>query len=392
MKEASTISITTWPIKAYDFFSVILPGGSLLFCCFYFEELYRGSAGRFYSSLPVHWIFQKTWHDAPNNIAQSVSLGVSLFVVYLSGQVVSSVANFFLDRILMYKCYGYPYQFLLLREQCKPDAVKKRSRQFYRGSIFWLHCATFALAIYCVTWWPIFAVIAVSLYGLWLVVVAWRVLCKIIEKSGRNGRLYTLLEEWRVKFLRNFAKPYNSVTNFIEKTNRTNSEFEKPFIDKYIELFRKDFGMEPKEVGSNNYWFALFYVRRQDPQLHDSIVRWYQTSIFARNMAISFYMAFLYSVGFLFFEHLPTFFSSDLSAPVQALDIKTVHIAITLYLLLNLAIFMTVRFHYFLICYYSKCLFRAYVFLHFMANASAKEPPKEDSDKPPADIDSESDD
>jgi hypothetical protein len=149
-----------------------------------------------------------------------------------------------------------------------------------------------------------------------------------------------------------YAGPYELFTNTIRRINQTNKPLPSDVIKKYKEFFQTDFQMNPEIVKSDNYWFTFFYVRTKNPRMSDLIHRWHQTSIFARNIATSFYITYIYGMLILF------------SCRHKIQSPHDFHICILLVFLFVLAIFFVIRFYHIFVCYYSKCLYRAFVFLH----------------------------
>ena len=142
----------------------------------------------------------------------------------------------------------------------------------------------------------------------------------------------------------------------IEDINQTAKPMQKQLAERYKKLFKDEFGIDPEVAESDNYWLCLFYVRQKDPRMSSLVHRWQQTAVFARNMATSFYMAFVYSALILWYE--TEWNKNVVQTP------SNFHIVAALSALFVVAAFLVIRFYYFYVSYYSKCLYRAFVFLH----------------------------
>lgn len=357
MSDQSNVSLSALPLKAYDFFSILFPGMSALLTAYFFEELYIESQspaqhGQSVCSLPVHWLLNETWQNSGNASTQAAVVAVSMCLIYLVGQLVSSIANFFLDRIFVYKCYGYPYEHLLLAEHKKDVFVDYFSRRFYRGSIFWLHSTAFFFVLYDIyNTHTAYVAIAFGCMGIFIAALLIRLVGQSLGKIGIN------IEALLKKFVNKYAWPYKILMNPIQRINQTANPMQEQLAEKYKTLFKQDFGIDPTKAESDNYWLSLFYVRQKDPSMSALIHRWHQTAIFARNMAASFYMVYIYSALILWYE------TAGKKHFIHAPD--NFRITIALSGLFATAIFLVIRFYYFYVSYYSKCLFRAFVFLHF---------------------------
>jgi hypothetical protein len=356
MKDQPNISLSALPLKAYDFFSIVFPGVAVLLSAYFFEELYFasqavGQSGPVSCCLAVHWLLKEVWRNSGNASSQAAIVAISVCIIYLAGQLVSSIANFFLDRIFVYKCYGYPYEHMLLDDQKKDVYVDYCSRRFYRGSIFWLHVAAFSFALYDIyNTELIFGIITIACTGIFCVAVLIHLLSQFLYKRQIK------IERPFKYFIKKYVLCYRILMNPIQHINQTAKPMQKDMCVKYKELFKHDFGIDPLTAESDNFWLSLFYVRQKDAQMSELIQRWHQTAIFARNMATSFYMAFGYSAVILWYE--TAWKKHFIHAP------DNFRLTVALSGLFALAIFLVIRFYYFYVSYYSKCLFRAFVFLH----------------------------
>jgi len=357
MSEQTNVSLSTLPLKAYDFFSILFPGLSVLLAAYFFEDLYSQSQmlrnpGDGTALLPVHWLIYEIWHIPPNASVQAAVFIISTCIIYLAGQIVSAIANFFLDRIFVYKCYGYPYEHLLLDDYKERVFVDYFSRRFYRGSIFWLHFAALFFVLHEI--YPAHSIlffVASTCFLIFLIAFAARLLCQFLYRRKfkvENGFKY---------FICVYAFCYKWIVNFIQHINQTKKPLQKELSEKYKMHFKNDFGIDSDTAENDNFWLTLFYVRQKDSRLSELVLRWQQTATFTRNMAASFYMVFGYAGTVLWYE------CDHKGRTIVAPD--NFHIAVALCGLFALAVFLVIRFYYFYVSYYSKCLFRAYVFLHF---------------------------
>jgi hypothetical protein len=362
MSDQSNISLSALPLKAYDFFSIVFPGASVLLSAYFFEDLYHAAeAGRPASSLncslPIHWAVNEIWRDSGNASTQAAVVAVSMCMIYLAGQLVSSVANFFLDRIFVYKCYGYPYEHLVLEDRKKNIFVDYFSRRFYRGSIFWLHVAAFFFVMYDIYNSHIcYLLVAFCCSGIFLIALITHLVGQRLYRKNWN------IEGLYKRFINVYVLFYRWLMNPIQHINQTGKPMQKELAEKYKVFFKQEFGIDAEVAESDNYWLCLFYVRQKDPSMSSLVHRWHQTAVFARNMAASFYAAYVYSALILWYE--TGWNKNVIQAP------GNFHITAALSCLYVVAVFLVIRFYYFYVSYYSKCLYRAFVFLHLGKEAS----------------------
>jgi hypothetical protein len=310
--------------------------------------------------LPFHSLFQRSLIELPTFVNQVIAGGLVFCFIYLSGQIILSLTNFFLDRVLEYRCHGYPYERLLLGDPRNKLFFDQYSRLYYRGTIFWLHwaalCAGFWFTLqHFTTTYRYFKWASCGSLGFFVLALVIHLIIQGIHKFLTYiayDRTRTVFEKICLMYIKCYAVFYQFIANPLRAINKTSQPLPQEVIEKYKEYFKTDFQLDPLKSDSENYWFTLFYIRSRNPKLHDLISRWHQQSIFARNMVGSFTLAYLYALPFLFFER------AALQAP------HNLYILAFITLLFLLSVFFTIRFHYLFISYYSKCLFRAYVFLH----------------------------
>src|SRR5437588_8940403 len=130
------------PFSAYDFFAHLIPGLTFFACLYIFEvgidknDLIQDA---FFSNYNIRWLITET-RPAPdvNFLRNAGFLLISILFVYAISHVIASISSFFIDRLLIYKGFGYPYRFLVLGESYKKLPVGKQiRRKYYQGIFFW---------------------------------------------------------------------------------------------------------------------------------------------------------------------------------------------------------------------------------------------------------------
>ena len=304
--EKSKSFLPEFALGAYDVFSIIVPGGCLLICAYYFEELFATARPTHsFHDLAVHWMSDVA-HKNPENPIFHVGLyAVSILLLYLSGHVIATASNFFLDRVFVCKGYGYPYEILVLDDPEEGVQIKRLSRLFYRGSIFWFNIGILYLVIYSVLFSAGNDISCLEIFVATCFVVA---VLKIIitdklkkwfDGGGKSNWFTNSLEI----VLRKCAAPYTGLSNLVFRYLNTDKPLESSVRNLYLAHFKRQYGHEAKDMGSNNYWFTLFYLRQRDMALYEIVQRWHLTSTFARNMSTAFYLAYIYAAMLVVFKH-----------------------------------------------------------------------------------------
>lgn len=139
--ENSSLSNIKIPINAYDLFGYLIPGLTFVVSSFLFEYylLHR------IDTSTIEGVFHKPFYTlaelvffngiADNWILSAFTIIVIICMLYVVGHILSSISSLFIDRILVSKGYGYPYEYLL-NFKSVGDAY---SSAFYKGVFMWLN-------------------------------------------------------------------------------------------------------------------------------------------------------------------------------------------------------------------------------------------------------------
>lgn len=147
--------------------------------------------------------------------------------------------------------------------------------------------------------------------------------------------------------------PFNIFAHFIEHFVGLNESFDANFIQKYSEQFTKTFGLPlDKNTGTNIYWLSYCAVTNESEHLKNMLRHFLRLYGFARNLSTSFYIVFLLVV-------LEVLFVNG-----NSLLMKTGGI-----LFFGLSFIMLTRYYYLYYNYYSKIVFRSFVYLRSTVNS-----------------------
>lgn len=301
---------------------------------------------------------------------------VALLFVYITGHVIQSIAVLLLDRLLIYKAYGYPYERLLLEGEDGGRPVDKFhslprtfSSLYYRGMFFWTNTyLAFRLSCYIARAIPASYTVEVMLrtastaLGFFLMAAfLFKIIIVPVRKvfQRRHPDTPDLREPgWITTSIRIFSvllagpwelligKPLSNLIN-------SRRSFDAEFRERYAELFQKTFGLNPHTAESNNYWMAYSYVITHSSKLAAVASHWEMMHTFSRNLAVAFYLAFIYCLCWLHISSAALTTAARGGAILAA--IPGVLLLLAASLLLN---------HYYLyVSYYSKFLYRSFVYL-----------------------------
>ena len=425
----------------------IAPGGALLGSIYLFEIWVAHALPRARTELHLPLTTALSFVGdglKGENWLLSVLLGLALLLaIYVTGHIIDSVSALCIDRTLVYRAYGYPYQHLFnyLPREIEPDtppdddpapaaaesagasatandenaaageeaappsadvagasaadaeaapapaeksegvpAVKlfpaqapRRTkamhprwmlftRSYYRVIFLWLNVYLF------LRWWVL--MLRADRYLDWpgildktadllIVVVTAMLVGSFFLDSSRLRRRVEGYQKGKASWLSRFAwlslrAPYEIAVKPLSRTFDTRRAFDQVLIDKYEENFKRLFGMNPSTAESNNYWFSLLFVRENSNRLSRILSHWQMMHEFSRNLSTAFYLAAVYTL-FWVGNHQELFPSPAVNGTRIILWFPAA--------LLGLAVSLLIHFYYLYVCYYSKFLYRAFVFL-----------------------------
>ncbi|HYJ78979.1 MAG TPA: hypothetical protein VEW03_05235 [Longimicrobiaceae bacterium] len=315
-----------------------------------------------------------------------------VFVIYVGGHVIESVSVLLVDRLLVYKGYGYPYENLLVIHDgpSGPDAEAgwkfapagadssapagtddpaeslTLSRAFYRGLFFWtngylvLRWIWYLLGTYdgVGRWRGAVGFLALAV-GVWVgVMVVLKIALSTVRtyrrKHGGSGGREGIQTAERYLRLAYSGLWELLIGGPLSKIFLTRLSFDREFRTRYQTFFRQLFGLNPHTAESNNFWMSYSYVLRRSARLFGIVSHWEALFTFSRNLSTSLFLAFLYCLCWLQFHN------DFLPGPL--VHGGSILVAVP-GVLLGLSAILLVHFYYLYVCYYSKFLYRSFVFL-----------------------------
>jgi len=181
--------------------------------------------------------------------------------------------------------------------------------------------------------------------------------------------LFLVLLVWYEKPRKIGCQIYNVISNLLSIFLNTRGGFSDAFIDRYKNSFVENFKLKPEEEETNNYWFPQYYVVNKSPEIALPVNQWLRLYGFARNIATSFYLAFLYSCMLLLY------YETQIPGGFKVIEFSCLYIFLIPLSYFFLSFLMLVRYYYLYVGYYTKYILRAYVYLAIMESKEKKEFP-----------------
>jgi len=314
--------------------------------------------------LPIYKLFILTYQGIfrENWFTNFIYFCLLLIFSYIAGHIIASFSSITIDKILIQKGYGYPFETLLTPPEKKKSIFSENfSKCFYKGLIFHSNLLILSLYVFLI----IFKIKILWVALIYSLIILLTIIGKGVRDADRhknNYRFRKYLQEhlpWILKgtlfyYKTLFPLLYFMLSNFLGKLIRTQISFGKDFIRLYKKNFRKIFKLNPNKGMTNQYWLPYCYLVDKNTSLAPLISNWLHLYGFARNLSSVFYLNFLYAWGLLLIniKYLP-----DLSLKYHYLVILSPLVMIVIHLIL------LIRYYYLYHSYFSKFIFRAFVYL-----------------------------
>ena len=365
-------------LTPYDVLGYVTPGAAVLIAVLGFETGIQITAtGLLHVHTPVYTgvVFILSLLRGTEWVLSALLLIAALATVYLVGHVVASISALCIDRMYVERSHGYPFELLL---GLPSNAFRNPyTKPFARALFFWAN-AYIALR-YWATVQDVFdhATAATSLVLLVARTVGWAVVALILMKfvvsvpygRGRTWLAWPLektpLGRGSVRVLGGIIKlaavPYDLIVNPLGGYLHTREPFDESFRNHYEAAFKRLFDMNPTAVGTNNFWFSLIHLKEQSPQLAELAENWLRLYGFARNLGAALYLAFLYCLVWLIAQ-------GQYLGGLPGYNVLVLMTVPPLFFVGALA--MLIRYYYLYVDYYSKYVFRCFVYLSRIAKTA----------------------
>ncbi len=294
--------------KFYDFITpcdlmrYLMPGVILLFCIFLFE-IWAATVlvKTILEKGPCCTPFITTINLIEKNIGINLKNGnwmhillfliLGLIVAYITGHIISTFSSLLVDRVLIEKGWGYPYEHILNIKN-KKNAPRLAHYKFFWVNFF-LILSYFIFFIICY----LNVKIGNSVYTLVLHIIIIFFIFIMIPFLGQKK----LSDSSEHSFLV-IDKPYiviKSILEFFLGKSFINLEIEPQFINLFKRYFVIKFKYRCKKAKTNNFWFPYLFLKNEAGIIGDNIISWRRLITYTRNLSTALYFGFLYSFGWL---------------------------------------------------------------------------------------------
>lgn len=247
-------------------------------------------------------------HSVLSNI---LSASLLLVIAYSLGHIIATISHIVVDRLLVSGILGYPMHRLLHLPKQSDHYKIKRSTSIYLFVVILMVLFPPLLHYHLGTLIPLddqncsdLSVLCNPCYYKWLFgALAFFALFKIIHAFLAAEPFYARPSKffkwpWFAKLTIVYTWPAQHVfvplIHVVETLLGTERQFPKALVREYSAKYKKRFGFEPAEAGTENYWLPFFQMNVSDPGAARLVFNWLHIYGFARNMAAACFITLAY--------------------------------------------------------------------------------------------------
>ncbi len=361
--QGSDSSRPSFPFTAYDVFGYLIPGSIALAITYSLELWCRHSHPKVILHTPIYsTVINLGSVDIGSTMNDKAEMGwymgvlllaAILIVAYSLGHIISSISSLLLDRVLIKKGHGYPYEHLLGFETEEPER-RPEKQAYYRMMAFYLNVIFLLLAFAPVFPGMLLGRVAAVIFGVVLSLCGSRLLALALShsaiKKDRSNSVARRVLSGIEKLLVWLAAPYSAIASTFAIFAGTRKPVNRHYRTLYLDYFYRQFGIDAKEAGTDNFWLCRYYIRSKSVAFEKQATHWEHQYAFVRNLSTALFGAALYSVLLVRWN-----------LTVDQTDYVLKWAPIVLFMA---ACLMLSRFWYLYVCYFSKFVFRGFVFLN----------------------------
>ncbi|MEJ5305655.1 MAG: hypothetical protein WHV63_06885 [Ignavibacteria bacterium] len=347
----------------YDFLGYFLPGAVFLSIIYVFkkliEEFYKGPFP------PFHYLISsfKSYFSGSNSHWASEVVFLVLFIIfcYSLGHLIASLSAFFLDRLLVGKCYKYPYVILFkIIGNSNSNSNNKLKRVlfflvFVSNILFLINLFLFQKQLFFIS----LAVIVL----LGIISLSYINKIHVEEERGQNNKDNFLISFIIRIFDTKLIKKLGVIENVLKYSLNIYSTFDDNFINKFKVAYKEVFDSDLEQDKVLVYWNCRNYIYQKGGALNEMLINWFNLYSYSRNLASSVYLSFIYILIIIFYQ---AFIIGDknLITNFSTFSIHILSLKLFLSSLIIISVLFVLRYYYLYYIFYNKNLYRTFFYLY----------------------------
>ncbi len=350
----------------YDFLGYFLPGAMFLTIVFLFEYFLKKYffSEKFYPLLYSLVSLSKDYFLDKNSHWAFEIIILVLFIVfcYSIGHIIASFSAFFLDRLLVGKCFKYPYVIFFKLEQEYPN------RHSLKRVLFFVVFVINFLLILNIFFKGIYLIVITFVIIILLLLVAISYINKIYYSENydefkvafNDYKISSFISKlFDMKLTRIIINPIKHLLQFSLNIYRP---LDDHFIIKFKSFYHEAFGDKLEDDKVRCYWNCRNYILENGGLMNDMLNNWFNLYSYARNLSTCIYIAFIYIILIILYQSYVVM-DKNFVLKFYSNELSVVNFKILLLFLFIISNILVLRYYYLYYTYYNKYLFRTFVYL-----------------------------
>ncbi len=304
----------------------------------------------YFISSESHWSFEL------------IILVIFIVISYSLGHIIASFSAFFLDRLLVGKCFSYPYIVLF---KLHPENSNNEFKIILYAIVFLLNILLI-INLFFYNFYINISLIFIVLVLIYLLFVYIKTISAYNKK--KFNRLVKILFDI-IKIVGSLNQRFVSyLTSFLRYSINVYSSFDDDFISKFKKAYSKTFNSTLEKDKVLVYWFCRNFIIEKSYNFNSMLNNWFNLYSYSRNLSACFYLSYVYLLLFIYYQ---TYIVSDkfFINNFYNFNAYTITYKIFLIFLIVLSFILLVRFYYLYYTYYNKYLYRTFYFLYQQSNS-----------------------
>jgi len=269
---------------AYDVFGYLIPG-VVLSSGIYIHLQGSGmkeTIHEVFGTLPASGLDFSKW---PPLVAIT---GFLAFALYVVGHVVAAFGAALLDKLVVERTQGFPYEQLFNKLQDWVTPYERGKRSLYK--------VTFSIGIGCLVWMAARGPTRVSvMISAGSVLFFLFVPLELYRKAWGGGKP-SVPPERLLWYLHVPAIPFDLFLRVFVGVFMRRKSFRNETQKKFAELFKQTFNVDPCHVATDVFWLTYAYLCQNQRSTAALLQHWLRLYAFARNLAAAFLLLYVYGL------------------------------------------------------------------------------------------------
>lgn len=265
----------------YDIFGYLVPGVAIITGVYVHVKTFGGYQEIENLIRTLFWNWPSTWFEF------ATLLVLACVLTYMIGHLVASVGALIIDRMLVERLNGYPFE-KLFDKVLFVDQKQQKMRRMAQAEHCLMLTSGILLSICSISvWW---------VYGLLLIAATILVLGALYSAFVDHGMPKAAIWLYRIvsPVVWPASRSVHCVLRLLVYVFQMHRSFPERFQHEFVKTYQRIFGFPPDKMETQVFWLPYAFVVEHSPLSQRLIQNWLHQYSFARNLSTAFLLLFTY--------------------------------------------------------------------------------------------------